>query len=251
MKEAWKKSKGNNIILALLYIALGVFMVMRSEDVGILVCYVLAAVLLVCGVLQIFTGFHKKSLGMFYSVHLILGILFLCLAAVVALRPTTFLLIISWIFGGMLLISSIIDFQFASEMKKFNYKGWWVTFIIALAMAVMGVLMFIYDSEALPFTYVGIFLIIDGASDLWIIFALSGAVRKFNKAAEAAASQETVDDELTDISGDIIDAQEGADFYDAGAGNTVSNETANNTGNGTVGTTGTGERPSDVSGTKQ
>jgi len=215
MKEAWKKFKGNNIIIALLYIALGVFMVMRSEDVGTVVCYILAAVMAVCGVLQLFTGFHKKAMAMFYPVNLVLGVLFLCLAAVIAFNPSVFLQIISWIFGGILLISSIADFQFASEMKSFNYKNWWLSFVFALVTAVMGILLFIYDTNAIPFMIVGIFLIIDGLTDLWIILALSGAARRFEKAASAAEAASDTDSQLTDLSGDIVDAEEGEDFHDA------------------------------------
>jgi len=213
MKEAWKKFKGNSVVIALIYLALGIFMILRSEDAGVLICYVLGGALLIMGALELINGLRKRELGIFYTVYFAIGIVLLCLGLVMILRPYTFIQLMSWIFGGILIISAIADFSYAAEMRRFQFGSWWISIILALLTALMGIILIAYDFKAVLFIYIGVFLIIDGATDLWIIIALSGALKRFEKANPA--SPEMDEAEEMDTSGDVVDAEEGEDFHDA------------------------------------
>ena len=95
MKEAWKKFKGNSVVIALIYLALGIFMILRSEDAGVLICYVLGGALLIMGALELINGLRKRELGIFYTVYFAIGIVLLCLGLVMILRPYTFIQLMS------------------------------------------------------------------------------------------------------------------------------------------------------------
>lgn len=189
--EFLKKVKANYTVSALICVILGLVLLIWPGTTTRIVCMVLGAALVLYGLAQlliyVFTG--EKSIvsqGM-----LIFGIIFLVIGIWILLKPEMIIKAVPVIVGALITIHGIHNALQAVELKKNGYQKWWLAFLFAALTIILGIVLI-----CIPFTVVdtivrliGIFLIYDGVSDMWIL----SRVGKVRKAKERIIDVESVD----------------------------------------------------------
>jgi|GEM_PF-5000822 len=162
------RSKRFALYLApVLTIVIGLILMINSVGTTVFICRAIGIVLIVSGV--IFTGsalLNINSVTHRYSA--IPGIIQLLIGIFIAACPEKLVGILTIIIGIIILVQSFSILDHAFETKFVGYRLWWITAVIALIMAVLGIVVIVNPfgavSAALKFT--GIVLIVQGISDI-------------------------------------------------------------------------------------
>lgn len=178
-----KKLKWNIIFMSVLYIALGVFLLLRPSTALNVVCYALGAVVLACGVVQLVRYFAIER-GIFKSwLTLISGIVCLALGGFLVLRSDVVVRILPIVFGLFVIFDSLGRIQNAMELRRCGYGSWKGFLLLAALSIVLGCIMVrnpFGTMETLVMA-IGVILVVEGALNLLSALYTLLAVRRFTK----------------------------------------------------------------------
>lgn len=196
MKDAMKRMKADVILSAALCTALGVVLLVWPAQTIDIFCKVLAVGLIILGVVDIISYFMNRSIHPFAGV---LGLMVLLVGAWVFFKPESIVSIIPIVIGVILLAHGIQDFKLGFETKSNGYDKWWSMLIIALISIILGAVCIVnaFGVVKLALQFIGVALIYDGISDLWIASRAIRAAREMKREAEAldVEYKEVKDDE--------------------------------------------------------
>ena len=167
MKEAIKQYKMEMVFVALLCTVLGIVLVVWPKTTIDVLCKILAVAIIIIGIVQI-TSYLVKRDG--YPVSAILGVIVLLVGVWIFLQPHKLVSFVPIVIGVILTVHGLKDLQIALETKRNGYDRWWIMGIIAALSIIFGIVCIInaFGIVALTFRIIGIALIYDGLTDLWI-----------------------------------------------------------------------------------
>ena len=172
MKDFFKRVKMDAILSAILCIVLGVVLIAWPGETINIVCKVLAAGLIILGVVELFSYITNKGGYMFTGA---LGLIVL----IVSLIPI--------VIGVILAVHGVQDVKMAIESKNSGYDRWWIMLIIAIISIAFGVLCIVnaFGMVKLAMQFVGAALIYDGISALWVVTKTVRTVKEMEREAKA------------------------------------------------------------------
>ena len=117
----------------------------------------------------------------------VLGLIVLLIGIWIFLRPESIVSLIPIVIGVILCVHGIQDLKLAVETKRNGYGKWWSMLIIAAVSLVFGVLCIVnaFGMVMLALQFIGIALIYDGISDLWVANRAVHAAKMMKQEAEA------------------------------------------------------------------
>lgn len=182
-----KKLKTNTVISATLCILLGIVLVVWPALSMHIVCTAIGAVLLIGGGVRLAAYFTMKDGSVYAQMNLITGIILAVVGVWILLQPDKVLAIIPIIVGIVIALHGINNLQQAVTLCKDKYEKWWVALILGLLTVGFGVLLICKPFAALDTAVklIGIFLIYDGISDIWIVSRIYRAAKDLKQEAEA------------------------------------------------------------------
>lgn len=195
MKDFLKRVKADVILSALLCIALGVVIIVWPAETIKIFCWVIALGLGIMGAIYLISYFTNKLIHPFSG---ILGLIVLLVGVWIFLKPESVVSLIPIVIGVILAIHGIQDLKLAIEAKGNQYDKWWTMMIIALLSLVFGALCIVraFGVVKLATQLIGVALIYDGISDLWIVNRITRAAKAAKQESEALdVEYREVDDE--------------------------------------------------------
>lgn len=175
MWDFLRKIKVDATLSAILCIVLGVVLVIWPRIVGNVFCYVVGGALLISGIAYMVTYFKQRENTSLFQVDFLLGLVFSVLGVWIILRPDMVISLIPILFGIVILLHGFANIQQALNLKKAGYAKWGAALAVAIiTVAFGGVLLFqpLMAADA-AIMLLGIGLIFDGVSDLWMISRIS------------------------------------------------------------------------------
>lgn len=197
MKETMKRIKADIILSALMCIALGVVLLVWPTETIDIFCRVLAVGLVVMGVVDLGSYFMNRSIHPFAGV---LGFIVILVGIWIFIQPASIVSLVPIVIGVILCVHGIQDLKIAIETKGNGYEKWWSMLIIAAVSLVFGVLCIVnaFGMVKLALQFIGIALIYDGVSDLWVANRAIRAAKAMKQEAEALdVEYKEVEDEET------------------------------------------------------
>ncbi len=191
MANFFKGLKVNYTASALICVVLGLILLIWPGTTTQIVCMLLGVVLLAYGVLQIGIYLLTKERNIISQGMLLLGIIFSVIGVWILLKPEMIIMAVPVIVGVLIVVHAIHNITQALSLKRDGYERWWVAFVLGIVTAAFG-LVLIFKPFSVVDTVVrliGIFLIYDGLSDMWII----SRVFKVKKDAEKIVDATFVD----------------------------------------------------------
>ena len=189
MFQFLKNRKANYTVSAIICIIVGLVLVIWPGTSTQVVCKVLGAVLLIYGAMQILMYILAKERSLYSQGMLILGVIFAVVGAWILLKPEMIIAAVPVIMGIIIVMHGLHNAAQAIKLKSLNYEKWWLALLLGvLTMALGGVL--IYNPFKVVDTVVrviGIFLVYDGISDIWIISRLFKSKRAISEVIDAEA----------------------------------------------------------------
>lgn len=185
MKETLKRIKADVILSALLCVILGIVLIIWSDQTIKIICMLLAFGIIVMGVVNLTDYFINHTLtpfsGMSGLVFIIVGIwLFF-------VKPESIAMIIPIVIGVVLAVHGITDIKMSIESKANGYDKWWSSLLLGVISLALGVICIInaFGVVKVAMIFIGIALVYDGISDLWIVSRTVKAAKEMKKEADA------------------------------------------------------------------
>ena len=192
--EKLKKMRNNNIVSALLCLVIGIVMIVfpgRSLDV---ICQVFGVVLIIGGAACIV--FFLQDVHALPNVMMLIGgVIFIAVGIWIFTKPEGLQTLIPFIAGIVIVINGIFNCAQTVELGRARYGRWWVALILAILTIVLGVLLIInpFGAALTIARIIGIFMIYDAVSDIWIMICISKACKNIKQEVEAVDAAATVE----------------------------------------------------------
>lgn len=192
MKDTMKRIKADVILSAVLCTALGVILLIWPAQTIDVFCKVLAVGLIILGLIDIVSYFTNRSIHPFAGA---LGLIILLVGAWIFFRPESIVSIVPIVIGVILFVHGIQDLKLALETKESGYEKWWTMLLIAAISMILGIVCIInaFGMVKLALQFIGIALIYDGVSDLWV------ASRAIRAARERKREEDALDVEYKEV----------------------------------------------------
>ncbi|MDO5422898.1 MAG: DUF308 domain-containing protein [Eubacteriales bacterium] len=185
-------------ISAVAGIILGLAMLVWPETSMQTFCYTLGAVAVIFGLVKIVMYFTKDRMENLMQPDLVVGITATAFGAFVLLKSEFVLSILPFFTGVFLLIGAILKLQAALDLKRLEFRAWWVVLIISIAMFALGGLLVAnpFDAARVVVILIGAGLLADGATNLADMFLITSLYKKArNKPKEKNVAVHVVDAE--------------------------------------------------------
>lgn len=196
MYRFFKTLKANYLISAVLCVLFGITLVVWPDISSKVVCIGLGCVLALTGVVNLITFFVRRDGTFLSQMNLLAGIVLTVLGGWIILDPDVLIRIIPVVIGVIIVVHGGHNLLQAVELCREKYDKWWVALLLGLVTIGFGVLLICNPFEAVStmVILIGVLLIFDGVSDIWIISRIS-------KTAKAVAeTMEALDVEAVEIS---------------------------------------------------
>lgn len=199
MRELFQKIKLNALVTSLLYAAVGLILLVWPELSANILCTVVGLFLVVCGVVDILQFLLSRDGSLYTNAHLILGVILAVVGIWIMTLPDLISVVIPRVIGIILFVHGFGDIGDAMTLHKNGYARWGTALALAIVTLMLGALLVLdpFDAFATVVRMIGLFLLYDGISDLWITSRVSRTVKQAEKDAQARA--DAVDVEFKDI----------------------------------------------------
>lgn len=195
--NAIKSLKMNYSVTALICAVLGLILLIWPGQSTQIVCITVGAVLGIYGVLQIIFYLATREKTMMSHSMMVLGIVLAVIGGFIVWKPETIMKAIPMIVGILIIIHGLHNGVQAIDLKKMGYSNWWIALLLAVLTVALGIILVCNPFDALDAVVrlIGIFLLYDGLSDMWILSRVYKTRRKNAKIIDTDAV--IVDEEST------------------------------------------------------
>ncbi|MCI8440635.1 MAG: hypothetical protein HFF73_14210 [Oscillospiraceae bacterium] len=174
MSSSPKMEMGRAIIAAA-YIAVGIILISHPGVTGIIICRTAGGLALLLGGFRVFTALRARGADWFFQLDLIVGVLLLAFGIFALAQPKVVLSVLPVVLGVYLVTECVGKIQRALLLKKGGYPRWWTALSLGPLTGLLGVLLIVNPFQAVETSLMllGISLVVNGASDLWILWCFA------------------------------------------------------------------------------
>ena len=170
-----KQLKWNLILLAVIFIALGIVLILWPGATMKAICYLLAAMLLAIGVVSLINYLRKDISGIIYRYDLVVGLCAILGGILVIVKVDKLTDLIPAVLGFLVTMSGIMKMQNSVDMLRLGHGTWHVAFAMAIVNIVAGIVLLMNPFEAAQILIMclGIALVYSGITDLYVTISIS------------------------------------------------------------------------------
>lgn len=170
-----KQLKWNLILLAVIFIALGIVLILWPGATMKTICYLLAAMLLAIGVVSLINYLRKDISGIIYRYDLVVGLCAILGGILVIVKVDKLTDLIPAVLGFLVTMSGIMKMQNSVDMLRLGHGTWHVAFAMAIVNIVAGIVLLMNPFEAAQILIMclGIVLVYSGITDLYVTISIS------------------------------------------------------------------------------
>ena len=175
-----KQLKWNLILLAVIFIALGIVLILWPGATMKTICYLLAAMLLALGVASLINYLRKDISGIIYRYDLVVGLCAILGGILVIVKVDKLTDLIPAVLGFLVTMSGILKMQNSVDMLRLGHGTWHVAFAMAIVNIVAGIVLLMNPFEAAQILImcIGIALVYSGITDLYVTISISRRLSK-------------------------------------------------------------------------
>lgn len=165
-----KIAKNGYIIMALLFVILGICLIIWPDCSLKLFCTLIGIMLIAYGCIKIVGYFSKDYYCLAFQFDLAFGILLIAVGAIIIARREQVVNLIFAIFGILTLADALFKIQMSMDAKRFGLSLWWRILVVAVLTGILGVLLLIrpFDAAEIMMILVGVSFLFEGILNLCV-----------------------------------------------------------------------------------
>ena len=181
-----------SMILPIIFcLVCGVLLILFGNLALRITAYVLAGVMILCGIWSVIAYIRSGILRRITESRLATGLILLVAGTLLAFNPNYLEDFLPFIWGLALLFGAFLKIQYAFDEKTVAVKRWWIMLILAAFSLIIGILSllnpaFLGESRNLV---IGILLVVEAVLDITVFFLLRHALRKPDSVPAAPVSE--------------------------------------------------------------
>ena len=202
MLNVFKRIKTNALVSAILYTVLGLVLLFLPAFSANVLCTAVGMILVACGLGNVSVFLLHRDGTLYSAFHLTSGIVLAIVGIWLVAKPLLVAALSPRVIGILLLVHGINDLTKALALRKKNARNWKIALLLAAVTTLFGVILVVYavDIFTTGLRIIGLFLVYDGVSDIWIL----AQIYQSNKLPPtAAASDDTSPAVDTDTAVDV------------------------------------------------
>ncbi len=147
----------------------------------------IGAVLVINGISRLLNFIFGRDGSVFSQMNLVMGIIITVIGGWILLQPGTIIAMIPILVGIIIVIHGINNLQQSVSLCQNRYDKWWIALLLGIITIGFGVLLVFNPFAAVDtlIRFIGLFLIYDGASDIWIMSRVSRNVKQARQEMDA------------------------------------------------------------------
>ena len=177
----------------------GVLLILFGNLALRITAYVLAGVMILCGVWSGIVYLRSDPVRRITESRLATGLILLVAGTLLAFNPNYLEDILPFIWGLALLFGGFLKIQYAFDEKSVNVKRWWIMLIFAAFSLIVGILSLLNLLGENRNLVIGILLVLEAVLDITVFFLLRHALKKSSQPV-AAVTQTFESDTLAEES---------------------------------------------------
>ena len=188
MNKVFSDSLRDSVLLAIASLVVGLLVLIFPGTSARLICLLCALLLILYGALHIVLYFVRKAPEDLFRHDFAKGLICLLAGIYLLLHPEILLDVLPVALGLVVVVDSIIKLQKAFDLIRLGNERWWIVLLFAIATAILGLLMLVnpFNYPATLMAFIGVGLVINGATDLWTAASIRRWVKRAAKAAQEA-----------------------------------------------------------------
>lgn len=209
MKSYLQQMKWNVLVVSTLYIAAGILLLSRPEEVLDITCLLIGTVIAVGGLTQVLVNLKRGIWGFLSRAAVVFGALCALVGLFLILNNRLILTILPWMFGLLFLYDALLHLWDALDLHHAGWSGWMRYLLFAFVSLVFGVAMVKnpFGSLVTMAQVVGAVLLAEGIVHAMSAFFTAHKVSRFLQQQELeAAKQEALHRPAPEDVIDITDA---------------------------------------------
>ena len=161
---------GSRKIYGIGSLVLGVLLLLWPGNALRLVGYVAGFFVMAGGITSILAHFRRRPRTSIAGTNLIIGTVVTIVGGWIFTNPVRFASILPTAIGYLIILSGIVNLLETFSLSRAHYRNWWVSLLAAVATIFMGTILVnhAFGIASTMVRLVGLFLIFNGVSDLWI-----------------------------------------------------------------------------------
>lgn len=170
MKRIFLNHTVSGIASAIVTILLGVVLTAWPDrSVGFL-CSLLGGVIFVLGVFYILGDIARRRQGFHRVFTMLPGVVLIALGLWMMASPMGIIAVVQYVFGLVVIFHGALNLYSVTMLLRARARRWWVELLLAVATIGLGLLILFnpFETFGTLVVLIGIVLIFDGISDLWI-----------------------------------------------------------------------------------
>ena len=164
MKNFLKKTGWTDVIVAIIFALIGIFMIINPDSATKIISYIIGGIFIVVGIIRIVNYYIAKGDYDFYNYDLLYGIT----AIVIGLVTITCSGLIESLFrimiGAWIIYSGLLRLSLSMKLHRAEVNMWSLSLVLSIIMIIGGMYM-ILEGGALIVT-IGVIMVIYSISDL-------------------------------------------------------------------------------------
>ena len=186
MREFLSRIKADFLLSSVICIALGIVFIIWRASVLEVVANILAVVLIIVGAIYVCSFFMRIITN---GLSVAMGLIVLAVGIWFMIQPRIVVELIPIVIGLVLIFHSIRSIIEAIDARKYGYGAWNVGLIVSVISLVFGILCVTnaFNIMKTATVVVGIILIFNGVSNIWITSRATKAESMYNKQQELEA----------------------------------------------------------------
>lgn len=200
LKARYRKLKASKLITAIISIVFGVLLLVFADTAIRVIVTVFGVVLLITGVVAAISFIVSRDKGFSSGMALVGGAFLIIIGILILTHPDQIAELFPIMIGIVLAVNGIADIVEGFRMMGKHYVLWYTSVITGVIMLLLSALLIFKPFGIVEFIVqvVGVVMILNGISDLYVLYNIHGTEKVVRQAVKDAAAVET--------SGTVIDA---------------------------------------------
>lgn len=189
MKEL-KAMKWDALLMAVLYIVLGIVVLVLPETTAKTLGYLVGVVLILAGAVSMICYLLRDAHQNYYHNDFVSGLVGIALGCLVLYKVELIISLIPFILGLLVVVSGCSKLQDVIDMKRLDYGNWIAMLVLAIVNLALGIILICnpFKAATLLFRLIGLGLVFSGITDGFTTLYFARKIRQYLSSMEAVDS---------------------------------------------------------------
>lgn len=183
MKEIIKKKEIKGIFASILLIVLGIFLIMKPEEIVKTLIQIMGIILILIGAVDFMNYFRMSDEEKLFNYGLFKGIMELCIGILFIFKFDVLTEIFPIVIGLIVIFINIFKLQLSVNLHQINAPNWFVGVVISSISIILGIVIVLNPFETVKLLVItsGIVIVVSELCNIIFSFMILSQIKQFDK----------------------------------------------------------------------